>query len=164
MNDYHTPVFLCSSYTTGYCYIQTICSLIHAFIRISYAFSTQEALIPGMKEIEMKDSVLVRDIQPWSERPAYSWLNETAGNLQEQREWNDPLLVKISCRSVIDALKHKDHSPLTRKDGHELTNQRREKLSYNIGKWQWQWSGMRQGTQQIFESMMGNWGLGIPDM
>lgn len=48
-----------------------------------------------------------------------------------QRERN--LLVKISCRSVTEALKHKDHSPLTRKDDQELTNQRREKFSDNIG-------------------------------
>lgn len=50
-----------------------------------------------------------------------------------QRERNDPLLVKISCRSVTEALKHKDHSTLTRKDDQELTNQRREKFSDNIG-------------------------------
>lgn len=56
-----------------------------------------------------------------------------------QRERNDPLLVKISWRSVTEALKHKDHSPLTRKDDQELTNQRREKFSESIG------SGMANG-------------------
>lgn len=120
-------------------------SMILSAFHMHSLHSLQEAVIPGMKEIEMKGSVLVRDIHPWSEGPAYSWLNETAGNLQTQRERND-LLVKKSYRSAIEALKRKDHSPLTRKDGQELTNQRREKLSNNIGKWQWQWSGMKQGS------------------
>lgn len=148
MNVYNTPVFLCSSDTTGYCYIQTICSLIHGFISISYAFSTFSTggCNPRYERDRNERQCSCQRYSPWSEGPAYSWLNETAGNLQTQRERNDPLLVKKSYRSAIEALKRKDHLPLTRKDGQELTNQRREKLSDNIGKWQWQWSGMKQGT------------------